>query len=339
MTDPEPRDHGLLAYFTSKDEVDGEQVRFARSDGGDLLHWEELAGGRPVLVSAVGTRGVRDPFLIRAAGLEGESASFYLIATDLRVRDLDSQTAWSDAQSRGSLSIVVWESSDLVSWSPPRLARIAPDGAGNAWAPEAVFDAESKRYFVFWASTLPDQDGPGGTVGYNRMLACWTRDFRVFTTPFVWADPGWSVIDATVVSHAGRFYRVSKDERSTSSMLPTAKFLTLERSTRLAAPDYELVADGIGAEPPQGGDTLTRGEGPILIWNESSSKWILFIDEFALRGYVPFETASLDAGTWQMVDDYRMPRGASHGSILPITASEWTRMARIAPAHGTAAKG
>ncbi|MEO6531984.1 MAG: glycoside hydrolase family 43 protein [Pseudolysinimonas sp.] len=327
MTSAERRDHALFAYFTSQDDADGEQVRFARSEGIDLLHWESLADGRPVLLSTVGTGGVRDPFLIRSAGLAGETAVFYLIATDLRVHDLDPDTAWDEAQRHGSRSIVVWESSDLIHWSAPRLAEVAPPDAGNAWAPEAIFDQKSQRYFVFWASTRQD----GVSPGYNRMLASWTVDFRSFTTPTVWVDPGWSVIDATVVHHKGAFYRLLKDERSADSTLPTAKYLTLERSRELDSTRWELVQDGIGSALPVTGTGLRHGEGPILLRNETSATWLLLIDEFQLRGYIPFEASDL-AGDWTMCESYRLPTRASHGSIVPISESEWQSLAGIAEA-------
>ncbi|MEP6844232.1 MAG: glycoside hydrolase family 43 protein [Pseudolysinimonas sp.] len=327
MTSAEPRNHALFAYFTRQDEADGEQVRFARSENADLLHWDELAGGRPVLLSTVGTRGVRDPFLIRSAGLVGETAAFYLIATDLRIHDLDPDFGWDHAQSHGSRSIVIWESQDLIHWSPPRLAEVAPPDAGNAWAPEAIFDAESQRYLVFWASTHREVDG---SCGYNRMLACWTTDFRIFTAPFVWADPGWSAIDATVVQSKGSFYRLLKDERSSDSALPAAKYLTLERSRTLESTNWELVQDGIGSAQPVAAGALRHGEGPILLWNESTRKWLIFIDEFTLRGYIPFEANDL-AGRWTMCESYRLPAGASHGSILQITEAEWDSLAGISP--------
>lgn len=49
---------------------------------------------------------------------------------------------------------MVWESTDLVTWSGPRLGRVAPDNAGNAWAPEAFYDDTIGAYVVFWASKL-----------------------------------------------------------------------------------------------------------------------------------------------------------------------------------------
>lgn len=65
-----------FAYFTTAEDEDGEQVRLARSVGEDPLHWEALNNGRPIVTSRVGSRGLRDPFLLRAAGLPEESAHF-----------------------------------------------------------------------------------------------------------------------------------------------------------------------------------------------------------------------------------------------------------------------
>lgn len=330
MSVSENHDHFLFAYFTSSDDEDGEQVRFAGSVGRDPLHFEILADGNPVLLSTIGTRGVRDPFLLRAAGLAGETANFYLIATDLRINGLEPGTAWVDVQRNGSRSIIIWESNDLVKWSAPRLVEVAPAGAGNAWAPEAIYDASCQRYFVFWASTLSSE--PGGQT-YNRMLAAWTTDFVIFSEPFVWVDPGWSVIDATLVRSGDYFYRVIKDEQSATSALPSAKYLTIERSTSIANTDYELVTDGVGSKDPgDGREPLQHGEGPILIWSTERALWYLFIDEFTLRRYIPFESSDLTSRVWKMSKDYEMPFGASHGSILAITRTEWENLGGITAA-------
>lgn len=52
----------LFAHFTGEG-PDGEQIHFAVSRDG--LRWRDLNGGKPVLRSAIGTGGVRDPFLVR----------------------------------------------------------------------------------------------------------------------------------------------------------------------------------------------------------------------------------------------------------------------------------
>lgn len=241
----------VFVYFTGEGSPDGEQVRFALSRGDDPLRWRELNGGAPVLTSDLGTRGLRDPFLVRAP----EGDRFHLIATDLRMhgeRDGD----WEQVQRTGSTSLMVWESTDLVHWTDRRLVRVAPDTVGNVWAPEACYDPDLGAYVVFWASKVYAEDDPGHTVEtHNRMLYATTRDFRVFSEPRLWNDPGHSVIDSTVVRHDGVYYRFAKDERGNSPAAPGGKFITAEKSAGLRDASYAFVADRIG----QGASSRARG--------------------------------------------------------------------------------
>jgi len=82
---------------------------------------ESLNNSMPVLVSALGEKGVRDPYLIRAH----DQKTIYLIAADLSI---NLNLNWTRATHAGSKS-----------WSAPRLIKVAPDDAGCTWAPEAVF--------------------------------------------------------------------------------------------------------------------------------------------------------------------------------------------------------
>jgi len=54
----------VFAYFRDNS-LDGEKIFLAASKGNNALDWEELYGGNPVLTSTEGTKGLRDPFLIR----------------------------------------------------------------------------------------------------------------------------------------------------------------------------------------------------------------------------------------------------------------------------------
>ncbi len=309
----------LFAYFTSADEPDGEQVRFALSDGDRPDRWRALYGGAPVLRSTVGEQGVRDPFLLRRA----DGSGFFLLATDLRIAGRDPNTAWEDCILHGSGSIVVWSSPDLITWSEPWLLSIAPPNAGNAWAPEATYDPERGAYFVYWASTIYDDSRPRTDQHrHHRTFAGWTTDFRDITDVRVWIDKGWSVIDATVIEHDGAFYRFIKDERSPDSSTPGAKFITVERSPRLDATEYEFIAEGIGS------GTLAHGEGPIVIAGPDG--WYLYIDEFRLRRYLGFFSESLENPTWRPLKA-TLPPGASHGSILAVTADERFRLRHAFP--------
>lgn len=311
----------LFVHFAGESYPDGEQVYFALSHGDAPLHFVDLHGSRPVLTWTAGAGGVRDPFVLRSP----RDGRFFLLATDLRIHpDGD----WDAAQRTGSRSIVVWESEDLVHWSEPRSVVVAPEAAGDVWAPEAVWDDEREEFFVFWASTLYEPDDPEHRQeSYHRMLCATTRDFVTFTEPTVWSDPGHSVIDSTVVAHDGWYHRFTKDERDPSSSTPAAKLITAERSTDLRSTAYDLVAEGIG-RADEHGRGVAHGEGPVVVRSLAGDRWYLLIDEFGGRGYVPFESPDLDATRWTMADDVRMPTRARHGSVLAVTQAEHDALLR-----------
>ncbi|WAU80443.1 family 43 glycosylhydrolase [Streptomyces sp. Qhu-G9] len=315
----------LFAYFTGEGTADGEQIRYALSRGNDALHWRELNAGKPVLTSTTGEKGLRDPFVIRSP----EGDKFYMIATDLRMYR-NSSGSWDDVQRRGSKSIMVWESTDLVHWTDQRLVKVSPDSAGNTWAPEAYWDDRLGEFVVFWASKLYADDDPDHTGStYNRMMFATTKDFRTFSEPKVWDDPGYSVIDSTVVKHKGTYYRYTKDERDPTSSSPCSKFVTAEKSTSLTDTSYDFVSDCIGS------GSIDRGEGPTVFKSNTEKKWYLFIDEYGGRGYVPFETTDLDSGRWTMSKDYQLPASPRHGTVMPVTQAEYDRLLAAYPATGT----
>ncbi|MFE2281281.1 family 43 glycosylhydrolase [Streptomyces sp. NPDC059454] len=311
----------LFAYFTGEGTADGEQIRYALSRGNDALHWRELNAGKPVLTSTIGEKGLRDPFVIRSP----EGDRFYMIATDLRMYR-SSSGSWDEVQRHGSKSIMVWESTDLVHWTDRRLVKVSPDNAGNTWAPEAYWDDELDAYVVFWASKLYADDDPDHTGStYNRMLYATTKDFRTFSEPKVWNDPGYSVIDSTVVEHEDTYYRYTKDERDPSSGSPCSKFVTGEKSASLTDTSYDFVSDCIGS------GAMSRGEGPTVFKSNTEEKWYLFIDEYGGRGYLPFETTDLDSGEWTPSTDHQLPASPRHGTVIPVTQAEYDRLLAAYP--------
>lgn len=50
------------------------------------------------------------------------------------------QTTWDASQRKGSLSIYIWESTDLINWGSERLVKVENDLAGMVWAPDAIWD-------------------------------------------------------------------------------------------------------------------------------------------------------------------------------------------------------
>jgi sucrose-6-phosphate hydrolase SacC (GH32 family) len=306
----------FFPYFTGEGSADGEQIYFALSRGDDPLRYDELYRGRPVLSSPIGTTGLRDPFVIRSPGGD----RFFLLATDLK---MFGNGDWDAAQRHGSRSFVVFESTDLATWTDPRLVEVSPPTAGNTWAPEAYYDDAIGAYVVFWASQLYAESDPDHTgQSYNRMLYSTTSDFVTFSEARIWIDPGHAVIDSTVIEHDGIYYRFTKDERAATPDNPCGKFITGERSESLLATNYELIDDCIGRPG------IVRGEGPTIFKSNSEERWYLFIDEFGGRGYVPFTTTDLDATAeqWTLAADYELPGRPRHGTVLPITAAEHARL-------------
>ncbi|MBO1334729.1 family 43 glycosylhydrolase [Streptomyces sp. VRA16 Mangrove soil] len=303
----------LFVYFTGEGTSTGEQIYMALSRGDDPVHFRELNAAAPVLTSDLGDKGVRDPFIIRSP----EGDKFFLIATDLKI---NGGASWDYVQRHGSRSIIVWESSDLVTWDGPRSVQVSPETAGNTWAPEAYWSEELGEYVVFWASKLYEASDTGHTADtYNRMLYCTTKDFRTFSEAKVWNDPGYSVIDSTVIAHAGTYYRFTKDERS-ASQSPYGKFILEEKATDLLAADWDTVAEGIGM------GSMAQGEGPLVFKSNTENKWYLFIDDYTNTGYMPFVSDDLAGGTWTEVERRRLPAAPRHGTVLPVTAAEFERL-------------
>jgi hypothetical protein len=308
----------LLVHFTSA-EQDGEQLYFSTSRDG--YRWTELNGARPVLESRLGEKGVRDPAIVRAA----DGGKFYILATDLRIAN---GKGWDAAMHKGSTSLVIFESPDLLAWSAPRLVNIAGDipDAGCAWAPEAIYDEAAGDYIVYWTTISPKDGITKPRIYYSR-----TRDFTRFTPARLYIDrPGTvGLIDTQIVKSDDpaspyRYYRASGDGQ-----------ITLEGSDRILG-EWTRIGD-LTAVGLTGKDV----EGPILFRMNGTGEWGLWVDQYAKnRGYLALTSRDLSkAGNFRIVDAARLSLGTSikrHGSILNITDSEYRALQAKWPAAGAA---
>jgi hypothetical protein len=308
-----PRSAYLLVHFTHE-AAEGEQIRFAVSEDG--YRWTDLNGSQPVMRSDVGEKGVRDPSIIRLPG------RFVILATDLRI---ESGKGWDAAMHRGSTSLVVFESTDLVHWSKPRLVDVAGTipGAGCAWAPEAILDDKTGDYFVYW-TTISDADG----LNKPRIYYSRTRDFRQFTPPRLYIDrPGKvGLIDTQIVKvdepgSPYRYYRASGDGQ-----------ITFEGSNELLGP-WTVLGD-LRAVGLTGKDV----EGPILFKIQQTGEWALWVDQYASAGgYLALATRDLSRpATFKKMAAGSLAPGRSkkrHGSILNISVEELQRLQAAWPGN------
>jgi hypothetical protein len=188
----------LFAGFKN-DSRDG--VYFAISKDG--YHWTEVNDGRPMIKPAKRDELMRDPFIQRVP-----SGGFRMVWT----------WAW------GKPTVIGYSTSDnLLFWSEHRQLPVtaAIPTAVNAWAPALYYDAAKKDWLIFWSSTVPPEGKTGSPLDH-RIYSTTTRDFKQFTPAKLYFDPGYNVIDATLLivpdnaapDKPAQYYLVFKDERT-----------------------------------------------------------------------------------------------------------------------------
>lgn len=303
----------VFAYFKGEGSATGEQIYFATSEDG--LHWKDMNDGEPVLQSELGEKGLRDPFIIRSP----EGDKFYLIATDLKI---NGGNGWGAAQTAGSQSIMVWESTDMVNWSNQRMAKVALDDAGCTWAPEAFYDEKTGEYIVFWASKTSADN-----YGVQRVYYSKTRDFYSFTEPELWIElentegNAISVIDTSVISvmENGKnvYYRFSKNEAGEDHDVKggNGKYTIVEKSDSLLGGWTEVTS--LKDQRYVEGGTCFKFNG--------EDKWCLLLDDFGGVGYYPMITTDLGSGEFTRLDSskYSFPSTMRHGTVMSLTRQEY----------------
>jgi len=298
----------LMVHFTGEGSANQQMYLSHSTDG---LHWNDLNGGGMVLRSTVGTQGVRDPAFVRSP----DGSKYWIIATDLCI---SCGQNWDTAINNGSRNLVVWESTDLVTWSKPWLLNVAgaiPDGR-NAWAPEAIWDPQTNDYVLYWATNVPLNGATKHRIFYAR-----TSDFRTISTPQIYIDrPGTQeIIDTQIIempSGVGnyRYVRASGDGQ-----------ITLEGSNSILGTWTKLGdLSGIGL-------TGSQVEGPMWMKFNGTNKWALYLDQYATSGgYMPVLTTDpSNPATYQKQASTSYTMGGTkkrHGWIMNLTAAEESRV-------------
>jgi len=171
---------------TSFHEPATEGLRFIYSHDG--IRWDSIQG--VFLRPEVGTQKVmRDPSIV--AGPDG---TFHLVWT----------SSWRGDQGFGYSS-----SKDLIHWTPQRFIATGMDTATvNTWAPELFYDDVKRQFMVVWASCVPGRfpDYQEDHKNNHRLYYLTTKNFKTFSKPRLFYDPGFSAIDATLVKRGKNDY-------------------------------------------------------------------------------------------------------------------------------------
>jgi beta-xylosidase len=293
----------LFTYFTKNGE-DGLHLA-ASADG---YHWDKLNGGNSYLVPKVGkSKLMRDPCIVR-----GPDGTYHMVWT----------SGWNEN------NIGYASSKDLVHWSEQKELPIMAHEAGvlNAWAPEIVYDEPHGEFVIFWASTVPGKfpltDGSSEDKYNHRMYSTTTKDFVTFTPTKLFYDPGFSVIDATVLRANGKNWLLVKDE----TRHPPRKYLQLAAAEDLRGPFGKLSAPitkpGLWVEGPT---ALQVGADVIVYYDAYTSK---HYGALRSRDLVNWE----DVTKQMQFPDEGTPLRMRHGTAIAVPAALVDSL-RAAPAN------
>ena len=284
----------LFSYFTD-DDLDGLHLAWSV----DGYRWDEVNHGHSLLKPGGQGGGLmRDPFLLRAA-----DGNFHLV--------------WTCGWTGNSIGYAY--SKDLIHWSAQQVLPVMAEEPAtlNCWAPEIFWDAPRKEFLIFWASAVTNRFretlGASSERDNQRLYCTTTKDFRTFAPTRLFYDPGFSLIDATLLAANGEYHLFFKDETAR----PARKNV---RRASAASPQGPF---GAAAEPfsPQGVEgpavLAVGGEFAAYYRFSGSGRWGVM--------------RSADLHNWENVSERLVLPGGAHlhqGTVLPVPRDLITRLAR-----------
>lgn len=265
----------------------------------DGLKWTAFKNDSSFLTPTVANDLLmRDPCIIK--GLDGY---YHMVWT----------VSWND---RG---IGYARSKDLINWSEQKFIPVMmhEEGARNTWAPEITVDPNSGNYMIYWATTITGKYTETLSeleAGYNhRMYYCLTKDFETFSETRLLYEPGFNVIDASIVKDGDQWVMFMKDETREP----------VKKNLRIAYAD-ELTGPYTAAGKPITGNFWV--EGPTSL--KKDGKWMVFYDMY--RNHRFGAISSEDLINWiDISDQISLPAGIRHGSILEVDEKTYNQLLKL----------
>jgi len=258
----------------------------------DGLKWTALNNDKSFLKPEVGTKLMRDPCLC-----QGPDGTFHMVWT----------SGWRDK------GIGIAHSKDLIKWSEQKWLGVMEHEptAVNCWAPEIFYDNQSKKYIIYWSTTIPERfpetensgDGGNNRKLNHRIYYVTTEDFETYSKAKLLYDDGFNVIDATIVKDGDRYVMFVKDE----TRQPVAK-----KNIRITFSD-KLEGPYSHASNPISPDWV---EGPTVM--KIADTWYLYYDGYTRHRYEGVK--SKDLKNWESITDKLVfPKDTRHGTVFKVT--------------------
>ena len=282
----------VMSYFNG--DLGSETGRLAASSDG--LHWSALSGSE--ITSSLGTGRVRDPSISRA-----RDGSFLITATE----------------GYDNPSVYLIQTNDLLDFTRQSLIQIAAydktlQMSGNrAWGPELIYDNEKDQYVLYFADTAfedSDHQEAGG------IYAVTSSDLISFSYPRMLFNPGYPVIDGTILTANGSYWMLYKDERKGAQTVYYASAGDLDTGFHKAYDDTVLYPK-------------RYIEGP-MVFPLADGSYCLYVDYYPSARFYVGRFTQLGENpdiTWYSETDYALPeQDVRNGSVIPVTAKEYERI-------------
>ncbi len=275
----------IFSYFKGNGE-DGMHLAYSE----DGYKWKALKNDTSFLTPEVGKdKLMRDPCIIK-----GGDGLYHMVWT----------VSWTDK------GIGYASSTDLIHWSKQEFIPVMAHekNTKNTWAPEITFDSKNNNYMIYWASTIDGkftETKSDEEKGYNhRIYYTITKDFKKFSRTKLLYDPGFNVIDATIVKQDKGFTMFLKDE----TLNPIQKNIKTAYSDNLTGP-YTKASKPITGNYWAEGPTVTQIDGNRVV----------YFDKYKDKRYGAVKEIS--NGWKDISDEISFPLGTRHGTVIKVPAA------------------
>jgi hypothetical protein len=300
QVDTNSQHYYMFVYFLNMDDQAGARIALS-TDG---IYWGKVNNEAPIFTPTISSeRLMRDPNIC----FDSRTGVFHLVWT----------CGWNQK------TIGYATSKDLKQWGTQLSIPVGEKISNCAccWGPEIFYDDIKDSFMVYWST----ETGTNGKRGYCSM----TKDFKSYTAPAIFFDPGYSIIDETIFkAAAGKYYLFFKDERTSVEAGKMAKNIHYTTGPTPQGP-WDTTGSWDKVSPPV---TNLVCEGPTII--QRGSEYRLYFDNYAIATstYRMVTTTDLASTTvpWPQGVVLKTTKDSnfyySHGSILEIPRAKFMQL-------------
>ena len=200
----------------------------------------------------------------------------------------------------------------------------------NCWAPDIFYDAQTKEYVIFWATTIDDPSvfpltwDPNRWERMNqRIYYITTKDFVTYTPrKFFYAPPDRLVIDACMTKVAANSYRMIIKDEVTQSLHVCTSTQTLTSWEQMSSGFWSTMSaqafTGIGIAPEN-----AAAEGPTVV--QVGSVWYIYCDYWNAARNGMFSTTDFSTIT-RLNDEFSALMWVRHGTAFRVPKTTITAL-------------